>query len=139
MTMAVRPICERDDSRYKSLNLDCEMHKPRDENHSAYPKNQNTRRRRVIRSLGRVAAALISFACVYVVLFVTVDFRGDSVPYGPWSICGIPLVVSVLLINVPRLTNQLWKLWLVAFAANLLGVLVWLLPFFNLFFHMHEI
>jgi len=137
--MVVRQMCERDHSRFKSSNPDYEMHKPRDENYSAFPKNQDTRRRRVIRNLDRVAAALISFACIYSALFITVDFRGYSVLYGPWSICGIPLVVSVLLINVPWLTNQIWKLWLVAFAANLVGVLVMLLPLFNLVIHMHEI
>ena len=115
------------------------MHNRRDENYSAFPKNQNTRRRRVVRNLDRVAAALISFACIYVVLFITIDFRGYSVFHGRWSICGIPLVVSVLLISIPGLTSQLWKLWLVAFAANLLGVLIMLLPLFNLVIHMHEI
>ena len=115
------------------------MHKLLDENHSAFSKNQNVRRRRVVRNPDRVAAALISFACIYVGLIFTVDLRAYLVLYGTWSICFIPLVVSVLLINVPTLTNELWRLWLVAFAANFVGVIIMLLPLFNLVIHMHKV
>lgn len=115
------------------------MHKPLEESCSAFPKKQNGRRPRIVRGLDRVAVAFISFACIYVGLLFTADLGRYLGLFGSWSICSIPLIVSVLLINVPGLTNEFWKLWLVAFAANSFGVMIMLLPLFNLVIHMHDV
>jgi hypothetical protein len=95
-----------------------------------------------IRDIDRVAAAVISFACIYVGLFIAFDFSGFAYVYGPWTICIVPVVVAAILIKVRGLTNvanTTWKLWLLAFAANCFGIVVMGLPVFYLIIRMHEI
>ena len=119
-----------------------EIHKLLDEYNSMFRNNkkiQNVRTFKTVRNLDRVAAALISFACIYVGLFITTDVGTYLALSHPWGTFSLPLVVSVLLISAPRLTNEIWKLWLVAFAANVFGVLILSLPLFYLIIHMHEV
>ena len=112
---------------------------PRHKNYSGSHRDQRSSRRRVVPDLDRIAAALISFACIYVALFLNVEFDGFAGIYGPWAICGVPIAVALLLISLRRLTIEAWKLWLFPFVANLAGMFVMGLPFFYALIHMHEI
>ena len=75
-------------------------------------------RRCVVRDVDRVAAAKISFVCIYAGLSIAADFGGFSYFYGPWTIGIITIVVAALLINIRELTDDTWKLWLIAFAET---------------------